>query len=1311
MKKHTFTVLLAAGVVTPVAASDLIAYWSFDTLADGYVIDEQAGNVGLLLNGAQYTNEGTGRSGAGSDRALLLGNSAHRMQITDASFLNQAGAADAISISFWQNLSQVRNQFTFWADSDTQTRALALSSPWSDNTVYWDTGGGATDGVHRLTAFPAETWLSEWVHVVVTKNGQTKRVYVDGVEQNSGVNTASLPTDFSSFFIGNNGSSFTEALNGTLDEFAIFSRELTPEEVTELAGGASPLTLVGPNDTDSDGLPDDWEFRVAGDLVTLESGGDADSDSILDEEELVGGTNPVSHDTDGDGALDGEETRTGIWVDSADRGTDPLRADTDGDGILDGAETNTGAFVDGSDTGSDPLEVDSDGDGFDDGAEVIFASSNPNSEFSIPLRPGQLDLVAYWDFNDASDPTATFDKLKGFRGDLKAGTVISDDGTGRTEAPGDRALDMGIVGSAGTGVIVEQAGFLNLAGRQDQLGLSFWVNVPTFQQSMAVYANSPAVERAFSAHVTWSNGQIYWDTNDCCNGSTQRINVDGGLALSTWTHVVLNKKGDTKAIWVNGVKLLEGTNTDNLQQTFTRFFIGTDSNNLNHVGLIDDMAVYADALSDDEIALLAAGTAPDDPSLVPPSADTDGDGMQDDYEDANGLNKLVDDRFDDLDNDGVNNITEFLNQTFPNDDDSDDDTLLDGVETNTGVWVDAGDRGTDPLSPDSDGDGLSDALETNTGVFVSAVDPGTNPNLADSDGDRWSDFDEADWPTDPNDREAFPSVDPEVTTLLAFWNFNDNTDPAKAIDSVRGFEANFIGLDTGFSDDGLGRSESPGDRAMNLGPNGGNNGAHVENARWFGLGIPRQQVMRNLGSSGFPGDMNLGSSALGAAGALAGDSNTALTTSGGTTSTFYDPALNVDGPWSAEVWLKPSTVMAPGQLTCAIANGDFAAPRRGWLIYQSDTGWNFRTYYEDGLSTAVNITGDNGAPPVAGQWYHLVATWDGTVGKLYIDGVLRATSLPQAYVPGIAGGFTVGARSDTPFQWAGDVDEVAFYGAELTAEQVAEHYDNALNASPAQSYDSLILSRNPIGYWRMTSDDPVPGPDQVAVSFWQKLDSISNSSAFWASSASSGANVRGFQAHNPWSDGNYYFDTGGTAADTQRLSGFSDVVAGQWNHFVYQKSGSRKEVWKDGVLVLSGDFAAPMADDFFRLTIGAEYRPETNSINATRGLMDDFAVFGNFLSEEEIARLAAGESPESIAGLQSELVITGIALAGDEVVLTWNSREGATYAVESNTTLKQEDWIELFDNVNSDGETTTLRISTAFIPNFGDRLFFRVIAK
>jgi hypothetical protein len=310
-------------------------------------------------------------------------------------------------------------------------------------------------------------------------------------------------------------------------------------------------------------------------------------------------------------------------------------------------------------------------------------------------------------------------------------------------------------------------------------------------------------------------------------------------------------------------------------------------------------------------------------------------------------------------------------------------------------------------------------------------------------------------------------------------------------------------------------------------------------------------------------------------------------------------------------------------------------------------------------------------------------------------------------VPGIAGGFMIGARSDGPFQWAGDADEVAFYEGELTAEQIKEHYDTGVNPTPAESYESVVLGDSPLAYWRMTSDDPAPGPDQVAVSFWQYLDSTSNSSAFWASSTSSGNNVRGFQAHNPWSDGNYYFDTGGTAADTQRLSGPSDVVAGEWNHFVYQKSGSRKEVWKDGVLVLSGDLAAPMTDDFFRLTIGAEYLAGEAANNATRGRIDDFAVFGNALSEEEIARLAAGESPLSVTGLLSKLAITDIVLDGGDVVLTWNSRDGAVYAIETSPNLETP-WSEVSDGVTGQGESTTFRITSDFLPA-GDRLFFRVL--
>ncbi len=53
--------------------------------------------------------------------------------------------------------------------------------------------------------------------------------------------------------------------------------------------------------------------------------------------------------------------------------------------------------------------------------------------------------------------------------------------------------------------------------------------------------------------------------------------------------------------------------------------------------------------------------------------------------------------------------------------DRDEDTLLDGVETNTGVFVDASDTGTNPALSDTDGDGYDDSDEVTQGT-----DP-TNP--------------------------------------------------------------------------------------------------------------------------------------------------------------------------------------------------------------------------------------------------------------------------------------------------------------------------------------------------------------------------------------------------------------------------------------------------------------------------------------------------------------------------------------------------------------------------------------------------------
>ena len=62
--------------------------------------------------------------------------------------------------------------------------------------------------------------------------------------------------------------------------------------------------------------------------------------------------------------------------------------------------------------------------------------------------------------------------------------------------------------------------------------------------------------------------------------------------------------------------------------------------------------------------------------------------------------------------------------------DSDGDGLQDAVETNTGVFLDPANTGTDPLDPDTDDDGLEDGLEVTNGF---------DPTLRDF---RFEDFDD-----------------------------------------------------------------------------------------------------------------------------------------------------------------------------------------------------------------------------------------------------------------------------------------------------------------------------------------------------------------------------------------------------------------------------------------------------------------------------------------------------------------------------------------------------------------------------------------
>jgi hypothetical protein len=173
--------------------------------------------------------------------------------------------------------------------------------------------------------------------------------------------------------------------------------------------------------------------------------------------------------------------------------------------------------------------------------------------------------------------------------------------------------------------------------------------------------------------------------------------------------------------------------------------------------------------------------------------------------------------------------------------------------------------------------------------------------------------------------------------------------------------------------------------------------------------------------------------------------------------TPYYAALN-PAVFSAEAWVNPDA--APSSEFCALCCGQFATSgRSGWLIYQFPGYWNLRTYYGNGTATAADVAGVT--VPVLGSWTHLAATWDGTTARLYVNGTLEGSQVPTTtpnYVPGVSGGFCVGARADAAFFWGGNASDAVLYNRVLTAQEISSHAHNLPLLTIAPAGTNVVLT-------------------------------------------------------------------------------------------------------------------------------------------------------------------------------------------------------------------------------------------------------------
>ena len=448
--------------------------------------------------------------------------------------------------------------------------------------------------------------------------------------------------------------------------------------------------------------------------------------------------------------------------------------------------------------------------------------------------PG-ADLLGYYDFDDNTDP-AVAPASGGIAPDaaITAPAVFTADMGGRSGLAGDYALDLGVTEGSGAFARVPAGAHFDLAVTTNSMAVSFWqLNVGNgaggFFATTAFWMDSPTAAddgRGFQVHSPWVNGIFYFDQSGCCGAGT-RVTSEGSINAGVWQHVVVQRDSlGNQEIWVDGAMVVTAPGAEPLDPFSGIITIGANGAGTNNLtGSLDEFAVYSGTLTETEIGQLAAGTAkPSDIATAPEDADSDG--LPDSWEVAFGLSPSDDGSVDpnngpdgDPDMDGLTNLEELDAGLEPDNDDFDEDSLLDGVETGTGIYVDATDTGTDPKSADSDGDGLSDDVEDPSLPFVDADQPGTDPTKEDTDGDGYADLLEIDNGSDPTDIDSTLGTD--ELTLLTYFNFD-----GQLADQAGDTPDAVLGGSAVLTTTGMGSTGNPGDEAIELGAI--NDGAYAQ---------------------------------------------------------------------------------------------------------------------------------------------------------------------------------------------------------------------------------------------------------------------------------------------------------------------------------------------------------------------------------------------------------------------------------------------------------------------------------------------------
>lgn len=409
---------------------------------------------------------------------------------------------------------------------------------------------------------------------------------------------------------------------------------------------------------------------------------------------------------------------------------------------------------------------------------------------------------------------------------------------------------------------------------------------------------------------------------------------------------------------------------------------------------------------------------------------------------------------------------------------------------------------------------------------------------------------------------------------------------------------------------------------------------------------------------------------LGSGGALLNDSNTAITSAGGSSPKMTTQDVDTaDAAVTVEAWIKTTNTKG-GRI---VGFGDSATGT-------STAGLTDRVLYLDTSGRANFAINDGSYRTISsrsavndGAWHHIVGTVDGGGMQLFVDG--RRVDRDQARTsPKIYDGYwRIGADQTNGFAnkptnagLAGTIDDVAVYPTALSQAEVQSHYlasgrSAVWTAAPTDTYGAAVSTDKPDVFWRLNetaagtigdsaaggttgnlsgtvtrgqaaaigsgtattfngtnalvvAQEPWTAPTTYSAEVWIKTTTNKGGTLIGFGNTTSGLSSSYDRHVIMQSDGKLTFGSGQPQTTLVSPAAYND---GKWHHVVATQGASGMKLWVDTQLV--GSNSMPNSENYRGYwRIGGDRTWGSTASNYIAGTLDEVAVYPTALSEDRI---------------------------------------------------------------------------------------------